>query len=168
MVTLMFTADKNLKNFKFLLREYIVMNKTQLTAITVALLFVQFLLLQMVHAEMPYPVQVNYQPTKVKISNINVKKEQGMFVISGVIKRRSYNSHALPGHLDVQVVDSQNEILQQGTIKVSGLNLRRNRNGRQFRISLDNTLPKGSYIKLDWHDNQMSSSNHSLKQSSLL
>jgi hypothetical protein len=164
----MFTVDKNFKFIKFLLRENIVMNKIQLTAVTVVLLFVQFLLLQMVHAEELYPVQVNYQPTKVKISNLNVKNEQGMIVISGVIKRRSYNSHALPGHLDVQVLDNQNEVSQQGIIKVSGLNLRRNRNGRQFRISLDNELPEGSYIKLGWHDNQKLSSNHHLKQSSLL
>jgi hypothetical protein len=144
------------------------MNKIQLAAMAVALFFVQFLLLQMVHAEIPYPVQVNYQPTKVKISNIHINKEQGMFIISGVIKRRAYNSHALPGHLDFQIIDSQNETIQKGIIKVSGLNLRRNRNGRQFRITLDNKLPKDGHIKLDWHNNKMVSFNPSHKQSSLL
>ena len=144
------------------------MNKIQLAAMTVALFIAQFLLIQMVHAEMPYPVEVNYQPTKVKISNIKVTKEHGMEVISGVIKRRSYNSHALPGHLDVQIIDSQNVILQQGIIKVSGLNLRRNRNGHQFHMTLNNKLPEGSYVKLDWHNNNIVSLNRCYKQSSLL
>lgn len=144
------------------------MNKIQRATVAVTLLIAPFFLLQMVHADMLYPVQVDYQPTQVKIKNINVKKEHERIIVSGVINRRSYNTHTLPGHLDIQVFDNQNVILQQSIISVSGLNLRRNRNGRQFRLSLGNELPKGSYIKVNWHQNMIVGSSHIFKHNSLL
>lgn len=140
------------------------MNKIKSSAVIATLLFSQFLLLQAARAELLYPVEVISKPTQVKISKINVKKLNEMIVITGTVNRRSYNSHVLPGHLEIQVMDKNNQLLKLETIKVSGLNLRHNRYSHQFRIAFANELPKGSYFKISWHQSQsghLSNSNSS-------
>lgn len=147
------------------------MNKIKLSAVTAALLFSPFLLLKTVHAELLYPVEIDYQPVKVKISKLNVKKHNDSVVVSGTINRHAYNSHVLPAHIDLLVLDSNKKIFQRGIINVSGLNLRHNRYGRQFRIALSNDLPQGSTIKLGWHQKSAShnvSLNNFNQQDSLL
>lgn len=147
------------------------MNKIQLAVVAIALLSMQILLLPIARAQVLYPIEVNHQPEKIKISNIQVTKHNEQLVVSGVVNRRAYNSHVLPGHIDLVIFDTNKHILKQGIIKVSGLNLCHNRYGRQFRIAFDNDLPEGSYIKMGWHHNQnsqLTDKSHFYKQSSLL
>ena len=135
------------------------MNKIKSSAIvcraTVAtLLFSQFLLLQAARAELLYPVEVNSNPTQVRISKINIKKLNEMIVLTGKINRRAYNSHVLPGHIDILVMNANNQLLKQEMINISSLNLRRYRYDRQFKITFANEFPEGSYFKVNWHQSQ--------------
>ncbi|MCW8932382.1 MAG: hypothetical protein OQL19_19370 [Gammaproteobacteria bacterium] len=127
------------------------MKKINSSAVFAALFFTPLISLQAVQAEMLYPVEIKHQPTQVKISNVDVKKENQVIVAKGIISRRNYNSYVQPGHIDIQIMDENDEVFLQETIKVSGLNLRHNRYGRQFRIAFLNELPKGSFFKLNWH-----------------
>ena len=131
------------------------MSNMKLAVIYVVLTILLYVSLQVVHADTYYPVQVKAQATTIKFSNIKVTKKNKISVLSGIISRRSYNSHVFPGHLDLEVLNNNNEIIYQSIIKITGLNLRRNRYGRQFIVKVDNELPEASYFKLSWHNNHL-------------
>jgi hypothetical protein len=136
------------------------MKKFKLSVVIPIVIITQLFVLHNAHAETLYPVKVDYQPTKVRFSKVKVKltviNQKEQIVLRGVVKRRIYNSHILPDHIDYIVLDSREQILQQGAIQVSGINLRHNRYGRQFSLLLPDALPGGSTIKLGWHNNQTS------------
>ncbi len=120
----------------------------------------QSLLLTPVYAQLYYPIEVKNQPVQVRISQMKIKysveNDNEDSVLSGRIKRRSYNSHVLPGHIDYVIIDRNDEVIHEGAIQVSGLNLRKNRYGRQFNILLPKNMPEGSHIKVGWHKTQTS------------
>jgi hypothetical protein len=151
------------------------MKKFKVTTVISIALFLQLPFIQSVYSQSHYPVEVQYQPVQVRISNLkiisDVENNQANKVLSGTVKRRSYNSHVLQGHIDYVVLNKANGIIHEGAINVPGLNLRNNRYGRQFKILLPATLPEGSHIKIGWHKTQASVlSNSSIyhKQNSLL
>ena len=123
--------------------------------------------LQVANAESLYPVEVTSKTPSVKISKIKIQKLNQLWVLSGVVKRRSYNSAVLPGHIDVTIVKTiagaQAQILSKDVVDYSpSLSLRRWRSGSRFNLTLPNDLPAGSTIKLKWHKNQ--SKKHVLSQ----
>ncbi len=113
-----------------------------------------------VYAQSHYPIEVKNQPVQVRLSQLKIKSgvesDNDNSVLSGRIKRRSYNSHVLPGHIDYVIIDRNDEVIHEGAIQVSGLNLRKNRYGRQFNILLPKNMPEGSHIKIGWHKTQTS------------
>jgi hypothetical protein len=151
------------------------MKKFKVTTVISIVLFLQIPFIQSVYSQSHYSVEVQHQPVQVRISNLkiisDVENNQANKVLSGTVKRRSYNSHVLPGHIDYVVLNKANGIIHEGAIKVAGLNLRNNRYGRQFNILLPATLPEGNHIKIGWHKTQasvLSNSSAYHKQNSLL
>ncbi|NOQ79946.1 MAG: hypothetical protein GQ546_11155 [Gammaproteobacteria bacterium] len=111
---------------------------------------------QMVNAQLLYPVDILYQPTKVRISKIKIERHSHQLVLSGIVKRRAYNSHVLPGHIDYIVFDVNDQVVAEGAVNFSSsLNLRRLKQGVQFSFLLPNNLSEGSYIKVGWNRNHM-------------
>ena len=130
--------------------------------VVISIAFVlQSLILNSVYAQSHYPIEVKNQPVQVRISQLKIKSgiendNNEDKVLSGLVKRRSYNSHVLPGHIDYVIFDSNDDVTHEGAIQVSGLNLRNSRYGRQFKILLPKNMPEGSHIKIGWHKNQTS------------
>lgn len=107
---------------------------------------------QMVYAQLLYPVEILYQPTKVRISNIKIERQSNQLVLSGIVKRRAYNSHVLPGHIDYIVFDINDQVVTEGAVNYSSsLNLRQLKQGAQFSFVLPKNLTEGSYIKVGWN-----------------
>ena len=126
---------------------------------TKKLLFISSVLLlpQIASAELLYPVEIIHQPTKVKISNIKIEPQSDQLILSGKIKRRAYNSHVLPGHIDYVVFDVNNEVVEEGAIDYSSsLSLRRVKQGAHFRFLLPKKMDKGSYVRIGWSQNHTS------------
>jgi hypothetical protein len=109
------------------------------------------LFLSTVNAQSLYPIEIDHQPVKVRIVNVIIENNDNkQLTLRGTVKRRSYNSHVLSGYIHYQILDNQNQLLNTGRIIISGLNLRRNRYGRQFQLIFPDRLPQGSHIKLGW------------------
>ena len=136
------------------------MKKFKLSAVISIVITFQILFLQSLYAQSQYPIEIKHQPVQVNLSNLKIKSvvenNQESQLLTGRIKRRAYNSHVLPGHIDYVVLGRNDEILYEGAIQVSGLNLRsRSPFGRQFKILLPE-LADGSHIKIGWHSTQHS------------
>jgi len=107
-----------------------------------------------VQAQIPYTVDIDSGSAKIKIFNVKIKQHNQNLVLTGSIKRRSYNSKIQPGHINYIIENSLGKILQQGNSKYApSLSLRRWKHGGKFTIRLPNNLPKNSKIKLSWHKN---------------
>jgi hypothetical protein len=128
------------------------MKKSALYAIAATMSLSLFILLQASATELLYPVEIKNKPPKVRIYNVKIQQQQDQLVLSGLLKRRSYNSHVLPGHIDYVVIDTNENVIKQGwTQSPTGLNLRRYRYAHQFQLLLPNDLSEGSRIELSWH-----------------
>jgi len=127
-----------------------------LKLIAIELLLVSSVLLssQIANAELLYPVEIIYQPTQVRISNIRIESQSDQLILSGKIKRRAYNSHVLPGHIDYVILDVNDQIVTEGAVDYSSsLSLRRLKQGAHFSFLLPKVLDEGSYIKIGWNRN---------------
>lgn len=130
------------------------MKKFMLSSVITVLFVSQFLSLQVARAELLYPVEIDYQPVQVRISRIKIQQDGEQLILSGLIKRRSYNSHVLPGHIDYSIIDGKGQLIKEGMTNYSpSLSLRRWKYGSHFSFSLSKNLPEGSTIKLGWHQN---------------
>ena len=127
----------------------------KLKLITINLFVFSFILsTQIANAELLYPVEIIYKPTQVRISNIRIEPQSNQLVLSGKIKRRAYNSHVQPGHIDYVVFDVNDQVVTEGAVKYSSsLNLRRLKQGTQFSFLLPEKLDKDSYIRIGWNRN---------------
>jgi len=106
------------------------------------------------NAELLYPVEIIYQPTKVRISNIRIEPRSDQLLLSGTIKRRAYNSHILPGHIDYVVFDVNDQVVTEGAVEYSSsLNMRRLKQGAHFSFLLPKELNEDSYIRIGWNRN---------------
>ncbi|RKZ98208.1 MAG: hypothetical protein DRQ43_01825 [Gammaproteobacteria bacterium] len=113
------------------------------------------------NAELLYPVEIIYQPTQVRISNIRIEPQSDQLLLSGTIKRRAYNSNVLPGHIDYIVFDVNDQVVTEGAVNYSSsLSLRRLKQGAHFSFLLPKELDEGSYIRIGWNRN------HSMTQPS--
>lgn len=127
-------------------------------SIAITSLFIsQLFSLQIVNAaEKNFPVKIVSETTTVKLSRVDVKNENQQLVLTGRVKRRSPNTHVVPGHIDVLV----NGELYNNLRYSPGRLHKRSVFGSKFNLVLPANLPKGSTIKLKWHRNQ--STNHSI------
>ncbi len=106
------------------------------------------------NAELLYPVEIIYQPTQVRISNIRIEPQSDQLLLSGTIKRRAYNSNVLPGHIDYIVFDVNDQVVTEGAVNYSSsLSLRRLKQGAHFSFLLPKELDEGSYIRIGWNRN---------------
>jgi len=138
----------------------VIMKKLLLSTAVSSLFFFTLGGLQIAKAGLLYPVEVSSQTPMVKISKIKIQQHNQIWVLSGVVKRHSYNSSALPGHIDVAIMGPNDgkkpQIITESVIDYSpSLSLRRWRSGSRFDITLPNNLPIGSTIKLKWHKNHV-------------
>lgn len=72
--------------------------------VVISIAFVlQSLIISSVYAQSQYPIEVKNQPVQVRISQLKIKSgiENESRALSEIVKRRSYNSHILPGHIDL-------------------------------------------------------------------
>jgi hypothetical protein len=102
-----------------------------------------------------YPVEIKTNSNKLTIFKIKLMPSEKNILLTGVVKRRSYNSHILPGHIDYRIVDADKQIFKEGIIRVIGLNLRKNSYGRAFELFIEEKLPQNSIIQLSWHSGKM-------------
>ena len=127
------------------------MKKLILSIFITSLLFSQLLSLAIAKAEILYPVEVSSESTKVRISKVKIQNSNEQLLLSGLVKRRSYNSTVLPGHISYEVNDAHGKLIHRGDVNYSpSLSLRRWKSGSRFNLVLPNNLPKDSRIKLAW------------------
>lgn len=130
------------------------MKKLILSTVLIVLFVSPFLFLQSVRAELIYPVEIDYKPVQVRISRIKMLYENEQLVLKGLIKRRAYNSHVLPGHIAYSIVDGEGKMIKEGVVRYSNsLSSRRWKYGSHFSFVLPDDLPEGSRIKLGWYKN---------------
>ena len=133
----------------------IVMKKLFFSTALSILFISPFLFSQNVRAELIYPVEINYKPVQVTISQIKIINEKEQLVLKGLIKRRAYNSHVTPGHIAYSIFDGEGKLIKEGVAQYSNsLSSRRWKYGSHFSFVLPNDLPEGSRIKLGWSKNQ--------------
>ncbi|MFK5894978.1 MAG: hypothetical protein QM504_17305 [Pseudomonadota bacterium] len=122
-----------------------------LSTIMSVIFFSPFLNLQ-ANAELPYPVAIDAKAAIVNISKIKIQN----LLLSGIVKKRSYNSHVAPGHIKYFIVSDKEQILKQGVVEYSPtLSLRSWRYGSRFSFVIPENLPAGAHIRLGWHHNQI-------------
>ena len=101
-----------------------------------------------------YQIDQLSKSTTVKLSDIKLMKEADKYIILGKLKKRSYNTHVQPGHIEYNLKTSDDVLVERGVINTAGnLNLRHLKNGRQFKQPLDGPLPKKGRLELIWHKN---------------
>ena len=132
--------------------EDIIMKKSVMSMTFFSLFLI---VLQTVTAESLYPIEVVSQSLGVKISNIKIQKANQQWILTGVVKRKSYNSSVLPGHIDITILGNKKHIVAQTQVGYApSLSLRRWKAGSHFSFTLPSQIPRGSRIKLQWHKNQ--------------
>ena len=101
-----------------------------------------------------YQIERLSKSSTVKLSDVKLIKEDDKYIILGKLKKRSYNTHVQPGHIEYNLKTSDDELVERGvTNTVGNLNLRHLKNGRQFKQTLDGPLPKNGRLELIWHKN---------------
>lgn len=91
----------------------------------------------------------------VRFEHVEMENQDGRYVLSGKIKRRSYNSQVAPGHVDYVVYDGKGSVLTEGAIAYSpSLSLRRWKYGSSFSVLLPETVDKEASVKIAFHKNQ--------------
>ncbi|MFK5986023.1 MAG: hypothetical protein QM479_11445 [Pseudomonadota bacterium] len=130
------------------------MKKFMLSTAITALFVFQVANLQEARAELLYPVKIAYQSMKVRISKIQIQYDDKQLILSGFIKRRSYNSRVLTGHIYYSIMDNKGQLIKKGrTNYSSGLSLKRWEHGSHFSFVLPENMPEESSIKLGWQRN---------------
>ena len=91
---------------------------------------------------------------QVRISKIKIQYENEQLILSGLIKRRSYNSRVSPGHINYSIVDGQGQFIKEGVVNYPmNISSRHSKYGSHFSFVLPDDLPEGSRIKLGWQKN---------------
>jgi len=124
-----------------------------MTKITFFIL-IQFFILPMAWSKQLYPVDIESDSAKVKFLQVEVHRQNDQLLLTGKVKRRSYNSTVLPGHIDYIISDSQGQIIAEGVTNYApSLSLRGWKFGSHFSVNLPDNLPEDSRIKLSWQRN---------------
>ena len=131
------------------------MKKYILSTIATVTCITQLLFLQSAQAELIYPVTIDSKAAKVSISKIKIQKQNDNWVLSGKVKRRSYNSHVSPGHIKYSILSDKGQVIKQGATNYSpSLSSRRWKYGSRFSFVVPGNLPEGTSIRLGWHHHQ--------------
>jgi len=108
-----------------------------------------------ISAATEYPIEIISKTPKVTISKVKIDQINGKMILNGLVKRRSYNSSVVPGHIDITIKDSQNRIITNNTLNYTpSLSLRRWKFGSRFNFVLPADLPADSSVQIGWHPNR--------------
>lgn len=101
-------------------------------------------------------VKVEYEPSHyAHFHRVSVRQEEGVLIVSGYLYRRSHHkrphrSAYVWGHVDVELVSSNGDVLQQGYTGFTRVGLR-NSGKYKFSIQFSGTIPQGSGIRVVHH-----------------
>ena len=99
--------------------------------------------------------EIDTSTPSVKFQNVSINHDGDRPMLTGKIKRRSYNSSVSPGHIDYIVVSKDGLTIDQGAIQYSpSLSLRRWKYGSSFSVLLPENLPSHVIIRVGYHRNQ--------------
>ncbi|MCU7938633.1 MAG: hypothetical protein KZQ64_13595 [gamma proteobacterium symbiont of Bathyaustriella thionipta] len=133
------------------------MKKIKMFIVVTILFIFQVLSFQSARAGLLYPVDIDSQPVQVRIFGIKIKKHDKKALLSGQIKRRSYNSHVVPGHIYYSIFNGNGQTIKEGIVNYSAsLSLRRLKQGSYFSFEIPDSLPEGSRIRLGWQKKSIS------------
>lgn len=94
--------------------------------------------------------EVNTPELKIELTNVYAKNDS--FVVFGKISRiRSFSYHAISGHVDVVIRDSQGDDIEQLSVSKSSPFLKYRRKNSSFKASFSSVPPIGSTIIVGFH-----------------
>ena len=89
-----------------------------------ALLFLNVELQAQTH-DFDYSLEQTSKPAQVRLTNMKIMKENYQLILRGKVMRRTYNSHVIPDHIDYEITDADDMIVDKGVIDtINSLNLR--------------------------------------------
>ncbi|MBR9910295.1 MAG: hypothetical protein GYB33_08090 [Gammaproteobacteria bacterium] len=98
----------------------------------------------------------------VRFERVEIGRQDGRFVVSGKVKRRVYNSHVWPGHIDYVAIGSNGEVVAKGAVTYTpSLSLRRWKYGSDFSVLLPESVTEDASIKVAFHKNQSATKKYS-------
>jgi hypothetical protein len=96
-------------------------------------------------------VKVEYVPSHyAHIDWVSVHQEEDMLIISGELHERSHTIGFVPGHVDIEIISSTGDVLQQGYTRYHRFG--RGKSGKfKFSIQFPGTIAQGSRIRVVHH-----------------
>ncbi|MCP4409828.1 MAG: hypothetical protein GY807_19200 [Gammaproteobacteria bacterium] len=96
-------------------------------------------------------VKVEHVPSHyAHIHRISVRQEQEMLIILGELHERSHHAGFVPGHVDIEVISLDGDVLQTGYTRYHRFG--RSKSGKfKFSIQFPGTISQGSRIRVVHH-----------------
>lgn len=91
---------------------------------------------------------------KVRFESLSIEYVEGSPILAGKVKKKSYNTSVLSGHVDYIIKDSNGAVIVEGGVQYRpSLALRRWKYGSSFSIELPKDLPADATIQVGFHRN---------------
>tara|TARA_B100000745_G_C20133165_1_gene388358 strand:- start:1041 stop:1487 length:447 start_codon:yes stop_codon:yes gene_type:complete len=98
----------------------------------------------------------------VLFKRVEIERQNDRYVLSGKIKRRIYNSHVWPGHIDYIAVGSNGKVVAKGAVTYTpSLLLRRWKFGSSFSVLLPEAVSEDALVRVTFHKDQGSQRKYS-------
>lgn len=101
-------------------------------------------------------IKVELETHNVVFQNLSFDQIDDGSVVTGKIKKRSYNSRVSPGHIDYAIYDASGKLIDEGAVQYTpSFMLRRWKYGSSFSFKVPDNLPRNSTVKVSHHKNQV-------------
>ena len=98
------------------------------------------------------PQLIMAKSNKVRFEHVVMELQGQHYVLSGKIRRKSYNSQVAPGHIDYAAFDNEDNLITEGAVRYSpSLSLRRWKHGSTFSIKLPTSVTETATIRISFH-----------------
>ncbi len=96
-------------------------------------------------------VAIERQGSRVaNIGQVAVFQQEEGSLVRGKVRRSHYGRSDIPGHVDIELIDSNGKSVYKDSVSYRSISLRKRE--AKFYVKLDRVIEKGSLLRIKHHD----------------